>query len=470
MEALTYASDIISNVMEHERANHLHKEAIAQALQIHRKETFAAKAYHQLEVKQANVHHARELLQAQVQHLESVDLEKRNAARENIRDEWQQFTEKAETLIVVNTLMLGVGFAMMIEANLPERTAILFPVLPVVYYSLMALAICHLTMSVHYSVVLRFRIGRIVVKEMRRAIEESKDQDRQFRLTNRFYMASNKAEEVPPATDSQFWPEFAKDVEPLSEIQKEDGQSVPAFVKSPNDYEKETDDIKGAGFHVRLQCSRRRLMRAGSHVAGLIRQRSGLREAGDARTVGGSAGSSCNSEGCPRPIQEQAEVNGYSKKVDDGDALRVDMSGSADSHPTLICRKAPPPVHAVTSTDLSEEPSISLLTWPELGKNEGRGDRIAHEFADIQNQREAEENLLEYRLDYLRSKICDPYALASRLCFIVGTIILLAAACIYVYTQNEPNVEGIDPLPTQPLAGYSFFHINRNHVGDADCF
>lgn len=33
----------------------------------------------------------------------------------NLRDEWDQITDKAETVLIVNTLILGVAFTMLIE-------------------------------------------------------------------------------------------------------------------------------------------------------------------------------------------------------------------------------------------------------------------------------------------------------------------------------------------------------------------
>jgi len=50
------------------------------------------------------------LLQSKIQHEESVDADKRMAIRENLRDEWDQITDKAETVLICNTLILGEDF------------------------------------------------------------------------------------------------------------------------------------------------------------------------------------------------------------------------------------------------------------------------------------------------------------------------------------------------------------------------
>jgi hypothetical protein len=54
----------------------------------------------QVEVKQSNDQHARELLQSKIQHEENIDADKRMAIRENLRDEWDQITDKAETVLI----------------------------------------------------------------------------------------------------------------------------------------------------------------------------------------------------------------------------------------------------------------------------------------------------------------------------------------------------------------------------------
>lgn len=127
---------------EHLRANHLHKEAILQTLRVHEAETQASKEYHRVEVKQSNDQHARELLQAKVQHEENIDSERRSAIRENLRDEWSQITEKAETVLIVNTLILGVAFTMLIEGPLPDEMILEYPVLAQVYTSSLSLWYC----------------------------------------------------------------------------------------------------------------------------------------------------------------------------------------------------------------------------------------------------------------------------------------------------------------------------------------
>jgi hypothetical protein len=79
-------------------------------------------------------------VQAKVQHEENIDSEKRTAIRENLRDEWDQITDKAETVLIVNTLILGVAFTMLIEGQLPEPLVLEYPMLGLFY--ICALSIC----------------------------------------------------------------------------------------------------------------------------------------------------------------------------------------------------------------------------------------------------------------------------------------------------------------------------------------
>ena len=113
-----------------------------------------SRSYHRVEIRQANYQHARELLQSQLQHMETIDLEKRVAIRENMRDEWGQITDSAETVLIVNTLMLGVGCAMLIEGDLPEFIATVHPWVPVFYYALLSFSIWQLVLSVRFAMVL----------------------------------------------------------------------------------------------------------------------------------------------------------------------------------------------------------------------------------------------------------------------------------------------------------------------------
>eukprot|EP00398_MALV-I-01_sp_L67-1_P000045 gene45-815_t len=237
-----------TEINEHKRANHLHREQIAQGLRIHEQEAQAAKAYHRVEIRQANYQHARELLQSQLQHLEMIDLEKRVALRENMRDEWAQITDSAETVLIVNTLMLGVACAMLIEGDLPEFIATAHPWVPVLYYSLLSMAIWLLVASVRFAMVLRFRVGAIVVKEMRTSIVTGRNNDRCFH-TSDTYIRSNMPLEVVPACDHPFSRTYTQPIT-RRPIQTEVAANVPAFIDEKNGV------FGNAGYHA-FGCPRR---------------------------------------------------------------------------------------------------------------------------------------------------------------------------------------------------------------------
>ena len=64
-----------------------------------------------MSLQQADDLAARALMQSKVLHEEQLDVAKRTSFRENLRDEWEQLSTKAETVLIVNTLMLGIAFA-----------------------------------------------------------------------------------------------------------------------------------------------------------------------------------------------------------------------------------------------------------------------------------------------------------------------------------------------------------------------
>ncbi|CAD7928048.1 unnamed protein product [Amoebophrya sp. A120] len=199
---------------EHLRANHLHKESILQSLRIHECETQANKEFHRVDVKQSNDQHAREMLQAKVQHEENIDSERRSAIRENLRDEWSQITEKAETVLIVNTLILGVAFTMLIEGPLPDEMILEHPVLAQLYMCSLSICLATLLLSVRYSMVLRFRVGRTIVNEMRTAIHRALNLDRRFRVSEQ-YKHCNRAKVTVAACDDVSHPTRLKKVQSL---------------------------------------------------------------------------------------------------------------------------------------------------------------------------------------------------------------------------------------------------------------
>merc|ERR1719262_506073 len=107
MAAISLALTLGLDSIDHRRANRLHREGVAQALRIHEATSIAAQEYHRKVVKLRNAQHERKTLQERYQHEEDIDLEKRVATRDNIRDDWHHFGARAETVLLVNTLLLG---------------------------------------------------------------------------------------------------------------------------------------------------------------------------------------------------------------------------------------------------------------------------------------------------------------------------------------------------------------------------
>ena len=102
-------------VTEHQRTNTLHQQQLALALKIHEVESRTLEHYHRVSLHQADDLAARSLMQSKVLHEEQLDVAKRTSFRENLRDEWEQLSTKAETVLIVNTLMLGIAFTYVIS-------------------------------------------------------------------------------------------------------------------------------------------------------------------------------------------------------------------------------------------------------------------------------------------------------------------------------------------------------------------
>jgi len=223
-------------VNDHKRTNYLHREAISQNLRIHEAESNAAKEFHRVEMRQQNDQHSRGLLQSKVQHEENVDMEKRQAIRENLRDEWEQLTDKAETVLIVNTLMLGVSFGFLIEGLFPEEITVYAPLIPVIYLTLLAFTISSLLLSLRFAMVLRFRVGQTIVKEMRAAMQKSYQLDSKFHNCEP-YRQCNRARIIESACDDLSHPERVRRVQSLTRqmnMQKE--RNSPLFADTNNNF------------------------------------------------------------------------------------------------------------------------------------------------------------------------------------------------------------------------------------------
>lgn len=197
---------------QHHRENYLHREAIAQSLRCHEASSNAAKMYHRTAIKQDNDQHSRSILQSMVQHEEDISLQKRIAVRENLGDEWAQLNQKAQTVLVVSTLVLGITFSLLVEGDLPESISQTNPILLVFYNCLLGGAVCFILLSIRLAMVFRVRIGKIIVREMREAILEASKVDSNFR-NQKFYAQCNRAKRRIPVPDDH---RYRHSVQPIT--------------------------------------------------------------------------------------------------------------------------------------------------------------------------------------------------------------------------------------------------------------
>lgn len=196
--------------VEHQRSNSLHRENLALAVRIHEAQALAKQDYHRVLTRAANDQHSRETLQRRYQHEEIIDLERRVATRENIRDDWRQLSGKAETVLIMNTLVLAVAFAMLIEGHLPDSAPLTMPATSVAYYSAIGCSVCLLMCSVRFAMELRIRVGCTIVDEMGEAIHRTTENDSNFR-SDPVYLRCNRPKVTVPACDDRLrqestWP------------------------------------------------------------------------------------------------------------------------------------------------------------------------------------------------------------------------------------------------------------------------
>eukprot|EP00457_Paulinella_chromatophora_P008265 gb/GEZN01008296.1/.p1 GENE.gb/GEZN01008296.1/~~gb/GEZN01008296.1/.p1 ORF type:complete len:277 (-),score=21.15 gb/GEZN01008296.1/:470-1300(-) len=75
-----------------------------------------------LPLAQADSHHSRSWAQAQSHNKQQIHRDTELARRESLRDIWGQRNQKLQTLMIVDTLMFGCGFAILIEGFPPQAT------------------------------------------------------------------------------------------------------------------------------------------------------------------------------------------------------------------------------------------------------------------------------------------------------------------------------------------------------------
>ena len=110
---------------EMQKSIELHREAIVQALEIHEESKEIGYSLH----KDA-------LAKALGQHLEDIQLTIEAARRENLRDVWAQKSRRAETTLIMSSLMISGFFTLVVEGE-PPKTA--WPQLIAVYAGSLAL-------------------------------------------------------------------------------------------------------------------------------------------------------------------------------------------------------------------------------------------------------------------------------------------------------------------------------------------
>jgi len=503
------AVDLAKEPIEHSRANHLHREVVAQALRLHEADTLAAKEYHRAEIKLGNDQHSREILQSRVQHEEDIDMEKRVAIRENIRDEWLQLTDKAETVFIVNTLVLGTSFAMLIEGQLPASITLQHHVMMVAYFCALSASICLLLCSVRFAMVLRFRVGKTIVEEMRRNIARTARSDRDFRDL-KMYKRCNRPKITKPACDDDkanrtlpftLQPRyrgdnsFPRQPDSLQFGSKDD----PAFIQKPGDRFQDLrwlNEASGFEFcrHRRgrtesiIGCARRRCDSEPKHGWGPARCKTksdndaeephtpstiGSRRSGRAgrggrhdHLQGGNSGRLHNAlyaGSTGRLTLPQMSGSGRLSHVLNGGSGRITLnvgeSGNVSDGETSVA--------SLESRRLSDFEEPDTKTFPDDDVDSDYAKKSQEEFKTFEEEyewvlktRRDANDKLQTNLQDLRKTLCKPWDKMAQLLFFSGTLALIMSSCLLVFCRfgyaKQGIPDGASAFPQAPVAALGF--------------
>jgi len=119
-------TDVVKSVRHHqeqiEEARRLHHQDLKASVALHNHEIDVGQKMHKQEVRLACKLHDREKEMALAMHNIALQVELLHASCENIRDTAEQFISKISTFLLVETLLLGSLFTVIIEAELPPNT------------------------------------------------------------------------------------------------------------------------------------------------------------------------------------------------------------------------------------------------------------------------------------------------------------------------------------------------------------
>ncbi|KAJ9472928.1 hypothetical protein DIPPA_18008 [Diplonema papillatum] len=174
---------------ELQEANRLHKESLEQASYYHTRETKQAKDIMDRDHELTNTLHdvsmwAQRLLHSdnkkytlklfkkELEHAQSV------SRRENIRDTLVQESARAQATMIVNTLMVGCCFGIIVEGNLPSQTQ---PIVVIAFSLSLTLALSFLVISVWFAMNLQSRIAKYRISNPNVKYGKKKRQHSNFR-------------------------------------------------------------------------------------------------------------------------------------------------------------------------------------------------------------------------------------------------------------------------------------------------
>jgi len=278
---------------------------------------------------------------------------------------------------------------------------------------------------------LRFRTGKIVVQQMKEAIEDAQRMDRDFRSLE-VYKEMNKPALIKAACDDEERKRLVEPLECPSSFSKESKQDTEhegrrcMYEDPPGPgYQDLRWLAEGAGFDLGRACSVR---------------------------------STFSSLGCPRRAVPSSNPWLEQESTDTGEVREV----ARTQYSTAL------PRHELDSESLLHERAVQATTWgkpcaedcPTHLHPKQVTTSLGEGYSDAITSRHRADTMLQRRLTRIREKCCKPWDHCAQLLFRGGTVSLLLAACLLVTArwafEQVSLPEGVEAFPSARLAAWGF--------------
>jgi hypothetical protein len=146
------------------QSQHLHRQEMQRSLELHLQAIKQAQEFHESEKALSYALHKDALQKSLNQHIEDIQLTIEAARRENLRDVWAQKSRRAETLLIMCSLMISGFFTLVVEGVPPTNAA---PTLIVFFAAFLALGFTTLLSSLFVTMKYQSRMSNFNIYNVR---------------------------------------------------------------------------------------------------------------------------------------------------------------------------------------------------------------------------------------------------------------------------------------------------------------